>query len=421
MPTRIAQSRVHVGAVPNERGPSSVRNTRLSALGNPWHGPCSLRSLMTRPLAPPSSSCLLLGGLVLAACGDGGDGQPFGSSLSSTTATPTSDADATSSGGDAASDGEVDTGDASLAAAGVADSGDDDPGDGGTTGAEVPFDAGLCGEAPPMGAAAPPGPPAYSGGVCPAFVPGYNTGFTAGGLVREFALVVPSGVDDTATYPLVFAWYHIAGNAMDFVNEVDAQALADEARAILVIPQDSGMFEAKWPDTPLDIGQSGVDLAMFDDLYACIAQQYAINTNCVSSIGVSAGGLWTTYLATVRGQHLASNLTISGGHPTEIVGPWWPFVSPRPYAALVMWGGPTDMLGIDFNAASLNLVGELSGAGNFLLRCEHDGGHGVPAPGDGDPLRTALHFVRNHPFWLAGESPLDMGLPDFYPSYCTAI
>jgi hypothetical protein len=370
---------------------------------------------MTRPLA-------LLGALVLAACSDDGDGQSAASSLSATTATPTSATDAASSEGANDSAGDVDSGDADTGTdGGVADSGDDGSGDGGTTGAEVPFDAGLCGEAPPMGAAAPPGPPAYSGGACPAFVPGYNTGFTAGGLVREFALIVPSDADDTATYPLVFAWYHIAGNAMDFVNEVDAQALADEARAIIVIPQDSGMFEAKWPSTPLDIGQSGVDLAMFDDLYACIAQQYAINTNCVSSIGVSAGGLWTTYLATVRGQHLASNLTISGGHPTEIVGPWWPFVSPRPYAALVMWGGPTDMLGIDFNAASLNLVGELAGAGNFLLRCEHAGGHGVPAPGDGDPLKTALHFVRNHPFWLAGESPLDMGLPDFYPSYCTVI
>ena len=303
------------------------------------------------------------------------------------------------------------------------EAGDDDPSgtDDGTSGGDVPFDGGLCGEAPPMGAPAPPAPPGYSGGACPAFVPGYNTGFMAGGLSREFALIVPNATDDTGTYPLMFAWYHISGNAMDFVNDIEAQSLADAGRAIIVIPQDSGMFETVWPDTPLDIGSSGVDLAMFDDLYACISQQYAINTNCVGSLGVSAGGLWTSYLGTVRGRYFASNLTISGGHPSEFVGPWWPWNSPRKFAALVMWGGPSDVLGIDFHAASQNLVGDYTGSGHFLLRCEHQNGHGVPPAGDGDPLQTALHFARNHPYWLDGESPLDMGLPAFYPSYCQAI
>jgi len=298
--------------------------------------------------------------------------------------------------------------------------GSDESGDG-TTGELIPFEPGLCADAPPMGSPVPPAPPAYSGGACPMLMPGYNTGFASGGLAREFALIVPSDVDDTGTYPLVFAWYHISGNAMDFVDQVSAQALADSSRSIIVIPQDSGMFEATWPDTPLDIAQSGVDLALFDDLHACVSQQFPINTNCVSSLGVSAGGLWTSYLATVRGQHFAANLTISGGHPSEFVGPWWPWMSPRPYAALVLWGGPTDVLGVDFHTASLNLVGELSGSGHFVLRCEHMGGHGLPAIGDGDPLRTALHFIRNHPFWLNGASPLDMGLPDFYPSYCVAL
>jgi len=306
-----------------------------------------------------------------------------------------------------------------------ADSGD--AGDSATSGGDTdptagePFDHGLCGEPAPMGSPVPPQPPGYSAGACPMLQPGYNVGFTAGGLTREFALIVPNAVDDTGTYPLVFAWYHISGDAMDFVNDIDAQALADAGRAIIVIPQDSGMFETVWPDTPLDIAQSDVDLAMFDDLYACISQQFPINTNCVGSLGVSAGGLWTSYLGTKRGEYLASNVTVSGGHPSEFVGPWWPWTSPRKFAALVMWGGPSDVLGIDFHAASLNLVADYTGSDHFLLRCEHGGGHGVPPAGDGDPLQMALHFMRNHPFWLDGASPLDMGLPAFYPSYCVAL
>lgn len=359
-------------------------------------------------------------------CGDTGDddGDEVGSlgSSVSTTATTVGGSEEVGTDVDDGDTGIDDTADDDATDPSVDDGSDgsDDSGDG-TTGELIPFEPGLCADAPPMGSPVPPGPPAYSGGACPMLMPGYNTGFAAGGLAREFALIVPNDVDDTGTYPLVFAWYHISGNAMDFVDQVSAQALADTSRSIIVIPQDSGMFEATWPDTPLDIAQAGIDVAMFDDLYACVSQQYPINTNCVSSLGVSAGGLWTSYLATVRGQHFAANLTISGGHPSEFIGPWWPWMSPRPYAAIVLWGGPTDVLGVDFHAASLNLVGELTGSGHFVLRCEHMGGHGVPAIGDGDPLRTALHFVRNHPFWLNGASPLDMGVPDFYPSYCVVL
>ncbi len=356
-----------------------------------------------------------------ACAGDDDEGAEGGSFTGASASSPSSTVGDGTLGDTEGSDGEGGDGPTTMSSGTTttADDGSSDGGsDDGTSGGEVPFDAGLCGEPVPGGAPVPPAPPAYSGGACPMLQPGYNTGFMAGGLSREFALIVPSAVDDTGTYPLLFAWYHISGNAMDFVNEVDAQALADESRAIIVIPQDSGMFQAKWPDTPLDIGQSGVDLAMFDDLYACISQQYAINQQCVSSLGVSAGGLWTSYLGTVRGQYLASDLTISGGHPSEIVGPWWPWNSPRPFATLVMWGGPSDMLGIDFNAASLNLLADYTGSGHFILRCEHTGGHGVPPAGDGDPLKTAIHFVRNHPFWLDGDSPLDNGLPSYYPSYC---
>lgn len=377
---------------------------------------------MDRNSIPTIVRVVLLSSSLAIACGDPGDADGSGVSLGDggldVTGTPMGSeddgVDAGSSGGsasDAGSSGAPGDGDTS----GGVD-------DGGTTGIVDDFDPGLCAEAPPMGAAVPPAPPAYSGGACPALVPGWNTGFASGGNLREFALLVPSEIDSTGTYPLAFAWHHLGGDAMALVDTIDGQALADQARAIIVVPQNSGQFQFEWPDTPLDIGQAAVDLTFFDDLYACVAAQYPINTSCVASIGVSAGGLWTSYLGTVRGQYLASDLSLSGGYPSEFTGPWWPWVSPRPYAAMVLWGGPSDMLGIDFNAASLALLGQLTANGHFVLRCEHDAGHGVPpVEGNADPLRTVMHFVRNHPYWLTGTSPLQMGLPDFYPSYCTAL
>src|SRR5688572_20370497 len=142
--------------------------------------------------------------------------------------------------------------------------GDDDGAaeDGGSDGgdAEPPPPMGLCHEAPPAGAPQPPSPKDYSGGSCPAITPGWNSGFQSDGRSREFAFIAPSDHDPTKSYPLVIAWHHINGNAMDYIAELDAQAIADERQMMFAIPQDSGMFEASWPFTPLDNDQAEVDL-----------------------------------------------------------------------------------------------------------------------------------------------------------------
>ncbi len=308
---------------------------------------------------------------------------------------------------------------------GSGDSGDSDGGsdDGPPDAPTAPF--GRCAEAPPPGASVAPPPPAYSGGVCPGLEPGYNTNFLSQGRQRELALVIPSSYDPAHRYPLVFVWYHLTGNAMDFTDILGAQALADAMQMIFVVPQDTGDFEFVWPDTPLDVAQSQVDLGMFDDVYACLSQQYSINAACVSSAGVSAGGLWTAYLGQQRGQYLASNLAFSGGYPTELGGAWWPWSSsPHTFASLVLWGGPTDQLILDFHAASLNYIDHLRGDGHMVVTCEHTGGHGVPVPdqaGDPPPFEAIFDFILDHPYWDPGGSPYqDSGLPDSFPSYCTA-
>jgi hypothetical protein len=303
-------------------------------------------------------------------------------------------------------------------------------------GPAVPLDAGAgpppdpstitgrCHEPDPPGAVVPPPVPTYSGGVCPAIAPGYVTGFLSQGRAREFALVVPSNYDPEGTYPLVFMWYHLSGDAMEFVAQIGAQTLADTAQAIFVVPQATGDFEFVWPSTPLDNGQAAVDLGFFDDLLACVSAQYAANPSCVASAGVSAGGLWTAFLGQRRGQYLASNLVISGGYPQEFAGTWWGWQpSPHRFASAVIWGGPTDKLGIDFHAASLNYLDHVRGDGHFVMTCEHTGGHGLPPlddDGAGDPITAIVEFVVDHPYWQDGTSWLeDEGIPAHWPSYCS--
>ena len=316
------------------------------------------------------------------------------------------DGDADDQGGE---DGDADTGD---------DGGDPDP----TAGTDPSGPFGACAEAPPAGAPTPPSPPSYSGGTCPAISPGYVTGFSSGGGSRKFAFAIPSDYDPTKQYPLVFGWHPLGGDAQSFLDDAGAQAIVDATQAIVVIPEASGDFQFEWPSTPLDSGSTNVDLTFFDDLLACVTEQYNINPYCIGSAGVSAGGLWTSFLGQKRGQYLSANVVISGGHPSDTG--WWNWSSsPHRFAALVLWGGPSDELVISFHQASLNLVGEYRDDDHFVIECEHGNGHGSPPADDGGdlPYEVLIDFFLDHPYWLAdGESAYEAtGLPDAFPSYCS--
>ena len=361
-----------------------------------------------------------------AGCSDGESSDPF--AVSAGSLGPGADGVLEGGSDPGSDDGDADDGDAP----GQDDGADDGADDGGDTGAPAgdggadpmpPPPSGLCHEAAPAGAPEPPSPKSYSGGSCPQIVPGYNTGFTSDGRSREFMLVAPSDHDPSKSYPLVFAWYHITGNAMDFVEYIDVQAVADAKQMIFVIPQDSGMFEATWPMTPLDDNQADVDLVFFDDLLSCIHAQFSVNLSCVASAGVSSGGLWTAFLGQRRGEYLASNLVFSGGYPTEFASEWWSWQeSSHRFASLVLWGGPDDKLGIDFHHASINYIDHLSGDGHFIVRCEHDQGHGAPPPDDDQdepPVSAIFDFVLQHPYWFEGSSIYQTdGPPEDMPSYC---
>jgi hypothetical protein len=369
--------------------------------------------------------CIVVGwvALGLSGCAGGADEDDPFSYGTNPNANPSSvdSADDGGSGGDFDDDG--DTGGLDDGAPG--DSGS--PGDGGNPnggGGGAPPPPTLCHMAAPAGAPAPPSPKAYSGGSCPEISAGYNTGFSSGGRNREFNLVIPSDYDPARQYPLAFAWYHITGDAMSFVDYIDTQSLADQKQMIFVVPQDSGMFEAVWPMTPLDSNQAEVDLVLFDDLLSCLTEQFSVNQSCVSSSGVSSGGLWTALLGQRRGQFLSANLAFSGGYPTEFGDVWWNWQkSPHRFASLVLWGGPSDQLGVNFHNASLNYISHLQDDGHFVLRCEHTQGHGAPPVGDdqsqSEAVASIFDFVLAHPYWYEGSSPWQTdGLPPQVPDYC---
>ncbi|MBX3269621.1 MAG: hypothetical protein KF729_05140 [Sandaracinaceae bacterium] len=290
-----------------------------------------------------------------------------------------------------------------------------------------------CGDPAPDDAELPPPLPRYSGGACPTLAPGDNELRSRGGL-RRFTLVVPSDLAPGERAPLVVMWHHLGGSASSLYSHGQAQESADTLRFIAAIPEKKGdleinlgfaRFDPAWPylDTASD-ARVEEEAVFFDDMIACIAEQYAIDESCISTAGVSAGALWSAQLMQQRAERLASVILLSGGiGPATTNG----FVDVRRWRGtshampvLLGWGGPRDQCGLDFQRASRNLGAALTSAGHFVQECVHNCGHAAPPVDPDVGLPLLWRFALDHPYWLRdGESPyLAAGVPERTPSWC---
>lgn len=357
--------------------------------------------------------------LLLLACGDGsGDADAGGGSGIDAGAR-----DAGATGEDAGRrDARVSLPDAQPAPDGGASTADAGGG-GDDAGVRI---TGTCADPVPVGAEEPAPLPTY-GGTCPTLAPGRNT-ITSSGESREFLLVVPDALDPSEELPVIFMWHWLGGDADGFRERGEVQAAADALRFLAVIPEERGDLSLKWPylvPPAHSDARRDEELAFFDDMLACVAEQYPVNRHCVSSAGVSAGALWTGQLAQHRSEHLSSILSLSGGVGTgsliQPVREWTGAAHAMP--ALVLWGGPTDFCGVDFDTASMALEDGLVAGGHYVVECVHNCAHSQP-PIDTDPGVSAFEalwrFALDHPYWLAdGISPwMDTGLPAGTPDWC---
>lgn len=290
-----------------------------------------------------------------------------------------------------------------------------------------------CGDPLPEGATLPTLRP-YSG-VCPVLAPGRNT-IVSGGRTRELLVVVPSDLREDEVLPVLVMWHWLGGSASSMLTHGQVQASADALRFIALIPEKAGDVTIPIPFAdPIDMAwpylESSTDarveaeVQFFDDMLACAAEAFSVDTACISSVGVSAGALWTGQLLQRRSDVLASAMVLSGG-----VGPASGFSffdvrgfteMPRPVPTLVAWGGPMDQCAMRFETASENLETALTDEGAFVMECVHNCGH--TAPPVEDPtigLGVLYRFALDHPFWLApGESPYFVrGLPEGTPEWC---
>lgn len=369
-------------------------------------------------------AALLLAAVACGAGNQGSDGAPAEAGPAATASpSPTSspspgarpgDADASSPSDDAGPG--ADAADASLSPA-------DDPN------AAATIAAASCSSKVPAAGARALALPAYAG-TCPSLAAApATTSFTSGGAQRSFIVVRPTTIAPGETLPVVFLWHWLGGSADAMVSTLAVQAAADARRFIGVVPTAKGDALFRWPfEASQSQGRVDEEARFFDDMLACVAAALPVNKECVSSIGVSAGALWTSQLATLRSTRLSSIVSLSGG-TGGIVRGW--STTPHRLPAMVLWGGSSDMYPsnipvMNFENASHNLENALSTDGHVLLECTHNCGHAVPpfdapAAGSGDVLFEPIwRFVLDHPYWLpASKSPYaGKALPGSYPAWC---
>jgi hypothetical protein len=272
----------------------------------------------------------------------------------------------------------------------------------------------------PAGAAEASAPPAYAG-TCPTLVAGSNA-IQSSGNARAFLLALPKDLAPNENPPLVFLWHWLGGDAEGFYDKAQVQAAVDAQRFIAVLPQKKGDLQFVWPATNLDsAGRMDEEAKFFDDMLACVSAQFSTNKNCVSSVGVSAGALWTDQLIGMRGDYLSSFISLSGGTGGIAIKP---FKAPNhKLPGIVLWGGPTDNCAnlLSFEALSHDMEDHLTQDGHFFLECIHNCGHSEPPfSGTTSTYQGLWDFVFDHPFWLGkGQSPyLDTGLPASLPAWC---
>ena len=297
----------------------------------------------------------------------------------------------------------------------------------------------LCDAPPPANAPTPVSPALPTAG-CPALVSGSNT-LTSTGHAREFLLVIPDNLQPDEHPPVLFMWHWLGGSANSFLERGEVQDAASSQRFIAVLPLSKGAmvfatsFNTRWPfDITQPQSRMDEEFTFFDDMLACVEAQYTVNRNCVSTVGVSAGALFTDQLAQARSTTLSSFISLSGGTNATIIKPWT--TAARKLPGVVLWGGdgPPQMdgvkdilgcigLGMDFSVASKTMEQKLTTDGHFFIECKHNCGHVEPPlePPPGESKYSGMwEFALNHPFWLpTGSSPfLETGMPASLPQWC---
>lgn len=261
----------------------------------------------------------------------------------------------------------------------------------------------------------PPVAPLFAG-TCPDLQTG-SVEFSVGGHTRRAEVYLPAEPKGAG---VLFLWHGLGDSAKNFASGMSAKTMASQLGLIVVVPNSCCAYPVQkaccnqltaWNF----VSEFDRDLSLFDGTLSCLDQQHAIDRTRVYSSGFSAGALWTTFLLMNRSEYLAAAGPMSGG-----INNFNLWTAPKRAVPVIdTSGGTTDVFAdglIDFQTSTADLNAELTKAGHFVVHCQHQLGHTVPAK----MALFVMEFLAAHR-WGDSASPMAAGLPSTAPTGCKIV
>jgi len=246
-------------------------------------------------------------------------------------------------------------------------------------------------------------------GACPDITSGDVT-FSPKGIAARKVKVWVSDDPTSQDGPLVFYW-HGAGSQPNEANYgLGAETIKDVlARGGMVVSPYHDPKAGQFPWFLTTGAGAEDDLLVADEVVACAIEKVGIDIRHIHSVGMSAGGLQTTQFSYRRSGYLASVAPYSGGK----LGSPPQQEQQNKFAAMIIHGGPSDQVIVNFETLSEGYLADLQQKGHFAFICNHGKGHIIPT----DARASLWQFLLDHPYGVA-PSPYEGGLPGSFPSYC---
>ncbi len=265
----------------------------------------------------------------------------------------------------------------------------------------IPTDAGAIRTMPTFPTAA---------GTCPDLThPGMVSVSPAGIAARPVQIWV-SAAAASMDGPLVLVWHGAGGSPSDATYILgDALQANVGAGGIVAAPaHDPVNTQLPWF---LDTGSREDDLFVADEIVGCAHASIGFDPSHLHVVGFSAGALHTSQMSFRRSSYVASVVTYSGGLINRTAPPR--DAPDARFAAMVLYGGDSDVVIVSFDTTSHTYLGAMQSAGDFGFLCNHGMGHTVPSAA----RASAWAFLQAHPY---GQIPRAYagGLPSGFYSYC---